>query len=294
MNSIPRRKLSELAFLYTHHPDQCDVYVEGPFDKAFITWFLREHGVNSVAVYPIDSIEVPDGDLISAGVKTNNRERAIFLSQFLNRQHVKRATCIADADFWHLKSNAKITGALMFTDYSCMEMYLFTERNVSKFLILCCQRDEWPVQEIIGSVASVLQELFLYRFANDELGWGMDWLDAQSCMKVHGWKIILNADEYVARFLRKNRRAGDEKTFRRKVQELRPVFRPDARYQMHGHDFISIFSWYIRKKHITGLRSHPDNVSLYFIMGADHQHLSDESMFRGLMKRLGFTPKRGK
>jgi hypothetical protein len=278
--------LAELAFLYDRHPEQCDVYVEGTFDKGILTWFLRKYGLQSVCIYTIDSIEIPDGKIISAGRKANNRERTVFLSHFLSRQKAKRATCLVDADFAHLRQEKVTTKLLLLTDYSCMEMYLFTEESISKFLTLCCHRGDWPVVTIMDSLSSVLQELFVYRFANDELNWEMAWLDGCTCMQVNGWQIVFNIDEFVTRFLHKNKRGKAMQKFLKALEPVRKTFKSDPRYQMHGHDFISSLAWYIRAKGITGRKATPESVLLCLTMSANYQQLAQEPMFKNLVIRL--------
>jgi hypothetical protein len=286
MSIIPRRKLNEIAFIYDRHPEQCDVYVEGTFDKDILTWFFRKYGLQSVCIYTIDSIEIPDGEIISAGRKANNRERTVLLSEFLSQQGAKRAICLVDADFAHLRQEKVVTKFLLLTDYSCMEMYLFTEESISKFFTLCCHRGNWPVVTIMDSLSFVLQELFIYRFANEELNWEMDWLDGYTCMQTNGWQVSLNIDNFIIRFLHKNKRFKGKEEFLKSLEPLRKTFKTDHRHQMHGHDFIYTLSWYIRAKGITGQKATPESVLLCLSMSADHQKLAQEPMFKKLMIRL--------
>jgi hypothetical protein len=286
MNTIPRRKLDELAFLYERHPEQCDIYVEGPFDRAMLTWFLRENGLESACVYTIDSIEIPEGEVIAAGRKANNRERTVYLSDFLARHGVKKATCLIDADFGYLRQEKITTSVLLLTDYSCMEMYLFTEQSISKFITLCCHRTDWPVDTIMESLSSVLQELFAYRFANEELSWGMDWLNGSTCMEINGWQIVFDSKEFVARFLNKNKRGRTKRDFLTAVAKLRKTFMSDPRYQMHGHDFIESLAWYLRAKNIRGQKATPESVLLCLTMSVNSQNLNQERMFQRLVGRL--------
>lgn len=285
-NSIPRRTLQELSLLYENHPERCDVYVEGPFDKSITVWFIRQCELESVSVYTIEAIEIPDDEIIASGRKANNRERVVFLSSFLDRYSAERATCIVDADFSHLFGEENIPEALMLTDYSCMEMYFFTHGSLSKFLSLCCQRNEWPVNDIMKALSAVLQELFLFRFANERLNWRMDLLDKVRCMKTSGWSIVFDRDEYIKRFLMKNNQLMHIKSFIEIVEELRKLLRADTRFQIHGHDFVLLLAWYIRRKGITDQRSDSKNVLHYLVMSADYQKLSQETMFQGLVSRL--------
>ncbi len=286
MSDVPRRTLSELAFIYDRHPGRRDVYVEGSFDESIVRWFAYVCGLPEVAIYPITAIEIPDGKLIAAGQKANNRQRVIFLAAFLRSNRARRAACIVDADFSHLRGSKPAKVPLYETDYACMEMYFFCEPSFTKFLTLGCRRSDWPVQTIMDSLASVLQEFFLYRCANDDLQWGMDWLDKNVCMTVDGWAINLDADAFVIRLLNKNGMAGDKAAFDRRVNALRRNLKADPRYQMNGHDLTSLLSWYIRKKGISGARTQVDNVLVPMTMSLDHQALKEEPMFQALVARF--------
>ena len=286
MSDVPRRTLSELAFIYDREPDRRDVYVEGTFDAAVLSWFFRECDLQGVAIYPISSIEIPDGELIKAKRKTNNRERVVFLAAFLISKGVRHAACVVDADFSRLLGKKPVKPPLYETDYACMEMYFYCCSSFRKFLTLCCQRNDWPVETIMDSLASVLQEFFLYRCVNEELGWHMEWLDRIVCMNVEGWAINFDSDSFIARLLNKNRRLGDNATFISSVNTLRPKIHADPRHQMNGHDLTSLLSWYIRKKGISGPRAQVENVLVCMTMTLDHQTLKQEPMFHRLAMRF--------
>jgi hypothetical protein len=287
MSDVPRRTLSELEFIYSQDRDRRDVYVEGSFDAAVLHWFTHECALNGVAVYPISAIEISDGDIIAAGRKANNRERVVHLADFLADSDARRAACVVDADFWSLRAAQAPAPPLYQTDYSCMEMYFFSAQSLGKFFTLCCRRSEWPVETIMESLASVLQEFFLYRCANDDLGWGMDWLDKNVCMKVTGWQIDFDKDEYLTRFLHKNSRAREKTRFVEHVTQLRTRLKADARYQMDGHDMMSLLAWYIRKKGIGRERCQDENVLMCLTMTLDHRIFQKEHMFQMLSARLG-------
>lgn len=286
MSDLPQRTLSDLAFIYDRYPDRRDVYVEGSFDESIVKWFAYEFGLPEVAVYPIAAIEIPDGELIAAGQKANNRERAVFLAAFLRSTEARRAACIVDADFSHFRGSKPAKVPLYETDYACMEMYFFCKPSFTKFLTIVCRRSDWPVKTIMDSLASVLQEFFLFRCANDDLQWGMGWLNKNVCMTVDGWAINLDADAFVTRFLNKNGMAGDKAAFDRCISTLRPNLKADPRHQMNGHDLTSLLSWYIRKKGISGARTQVDNVLVSMTMSLDYQSLRKEPMFQALWARF--------
>lgn len=286
MNDVPRRTLSELAFIYDREPDRRDIYVEGSFDASIMNWFVHECGLNGVAVYPINGIEIPEGDLIAGGQKTNSRERVVFLSTFLAAIAVRRAICVIDADFSRFRGMQSVKPPLYETDYACMEMYFFCRLSFTKFITLCCRRNDWPVETIMESLASVLQEFFLYRCANDELEWNMDWLDKNVCMNVEEWQINLDTEGFIIRLLNKNGRMKYKAAFDTRVDALRPNLKVDHRHQMNGHDLISLLTWYLRQKGISRTRAQTDNVRMCLTLTLDHQAMKQEPMFHRLLAHI--------
>ena len=288
MTKIPGRTIEDLKFIYERNPNRRDIYVEGTYDASILKWVIQECELTSAAIYEIATVEIDDGRLLAMGRKANNRERVIFLAEYIGRDqnHCNQITCLVDADFSHLSGEFSQITCLIYTDYSCMEMYLFNEYAVGKFLTLYCKKGDWPVRDILTSIGNVLQELFLYRFANDKLEWGMDWLDNTVCVALQGWKINFDSNDYVVRFLNKNGRAGELAKFSSQVDVLRPLMKQDARYQMHGHDFIQLLCWFLRQKGLTEKVSNREIVERSLAVSANYEGLRNENAIRQLISRV--------
>ena len=54
--SQERRTIAELVARYELEPTLRDVYVEGRFDSAVLTWLFRERGCVDAVVYEIDPL----------------------------------------------------------------------------------------------------------------------------------------------------------------------------------------------------------------------------------------------
>lgn len=286
MEDIPRRTLPELAFIYDRDPRRRDVYVEGPSDASVIKWFMAYSGIPNVAVYPIESIEVPDGELLSAGLKTGNRGRVQYLAAVLATSSAEKAACLIDADFSILRNEPRSVPPLFQTDYACMEMYYFASANLRKFFAICCNRADWPVEEIINALVTVLQEFFLCRFANDDLEWNLDWLDKLVCLSLNGWKIELDMESFVTRLLNKNNRSSQRDMYLEHVAYLREHLTDDPRNQMNGHDLTTLLAWYLRNKRHLGVCTQRDSVEACMRMTLDHEQLRRERMFQELADHL--------
>lgn len=139
MENEIRRTLNELVTRYELEPELCDIYVEGKTDKQLIEWFLDEKQLQDFAVYEIDTVKIPAQLLFELGLKDNNRSRVIFLALYIHNKLSEtplHITCIADKDFDWLFGKEYQCDLLLFTDYSCLEMYLFNEVVLDKYLRL--------------------------------------------------------------------------------------------------------------------------------------------------------------
>lgn len=284
MSSLPRRKLSELEFIYKQNQNLRDVYVEGEFDCNLIKWFFRECGIEHVNVYPISSIEIPDGDIVRVGLDANNRERVVYLSGFLREKNVEKAACVIDADFSRILPSGKSVPPLFETDYSCIEMYFFNNSNLSKFLTLSCQKSGWPTELVLDALRLVLENFFLYRAANRELKWRMDWLDKIGDVKIiKGWSLDLKHDSFITRLLNKNCRLKERNKFEKYVENIRNCLTSDPRNQMNGHDFLALLTWYIREKKVKCFTVCEETVRACMMATLDHNILRKEPLFINLI-----------
>ena len=75
-------------------------------------------------------------------------------------------TCIADSDFDLILGKKYDCHLIIFTDYSCLEMYLFEEYCMAKYFKLCLKGFSVGVRETMDYLSKVLQEVFLIRLAN--------------------------------------------------------------------------------------------------------------------------------
>ncbi|WP_292753912.1 hypothetical protein [Nostoc sp. NMS4] len=139
MENEIRRTLDELVTRYELEPELCDIYVEGKTDKQLIEWFLEDKQLQDFGVYEIDTVEIPAQLLFELGLKDNIRSRVIALAIYIHDKFLEtplHITCIVDKDFDWLFGKEYQCDLLLFTDYSCLEMYLFNEVVLDKYLRL--------------------------------------------------------------------------------------------------------------------------------------------------------------
>ncbi|MEG4215865.1 DUF4435 domain-containing protein [Microcoleus sp. Pol14C6] len=298
MEDEKRRKLDELVVRYQLEPSLNDVYVEGLTDKCIIQWFLEESNLDTenVAVYEIDTIDIPTERLFELGLNDNNRSRVIFLAFELQSRvegSLPPVICIVDKDFDNLIASSHIESELLlFTDYTSIEMYLFDSNIIEKFLRLAVRKDDLKAVNIIKNISPILEEMFLLRAANQSLSYGMKWLSLKalkSCFKrSKSGQLEFDSNGFVDKYLHDNNRNSDKIAFLDKVNELRNKNISEIRKKIRGHDFIDIFCWYIEPylpKNKKGF-SEPEIVLGNLLCCLDVDYLMQEKLFQELTRRL--------
>jgi hypothetical protein len=245
--TLPKRTLQELLAIRELETELHDVVVEGTSDKKLIDWFLEENQRSKAAVYEIDVFQVDSADVLALGLENNNRGRVITLANQITSQAVSRDnfTCIADRDFDHILNIRRDSDVLLFTDYSCMLMYTYNERVLRKFFRFKVDGFPKSVRQIMREISSALQVLFAFHLTRhlhfpeaEPVPW------KKSC-SIDENGIVFEADEYVERYLHKNRRHDDKDRFMQQVRQYQARMRFDPRMQIRGHDFIAILIWYV-------------------------------------------------
>lgn len=132
-----RRTIAELRTLYMTHPRLRDVLVEGPSDRRFFTWFLKEQGVSGeVRVYEVDHrAKVPEEEVRPHHAEVNKRGRLFAIGHAADGWGLasRGVTCIVDADFNALES-MELPDPILPTDYPALETYALQDRPFRKFI----------------------------------------------------------------------------------------------------------------------------------------------------------------
>lgn len=292
MENETRRKLHELVVRYQLEPELRDIYVEGKTDKLFFEWLLNQQGNQDVIIYEIDTVDISASELFELKLSDSKRSRVIALALNMQEKLVANScnmTCIADKDFDWLFGKNYQCDLLLFTDYFCLEMYLFNEVVLTKFLLLSMRLSEPTAKEVIKQLPPILEELFLIRATNEALRLEMDWLDEfGGCCKRNTDDIIFNSATFIDKLLNKNCKMQQKSEFIAKLEELWNQEISEIRYKMHGHDFTELFCWYIKpylRKEIKN--TYNSEILAGALLGCiDAEKLTQESMFQRLLTRI--------
>lgn len=203
-------------------PNLRDAYVEGRRDLLFFKGLIDEIGARDVKIYEIKTVEIlEEKDLeLNLELKHNNRNKVIFLAHKLASLLLHdQVRCIADKDFDIILNKNYNCPMLLFSDYTCIEMYLFNEKTMTKFLEMVLGGFPRSAREVLLELSKILPEFFLIRLANKLLNLNMKWIDIDRCCECINCKICFNAIDYIERCLHKSLKFSKKKEFLSKIKE---------------------------------------------------------------------------
>lgn len=244
---LPKRTAQELVALHRQEPKIHDIVVEGLSDKGLLEWFVSENGKENTTVYEISSFEVDHQEVQKRQLENNNRGRVISLAYMLHDQEPEiRVTLVADRDFDTILDVRRNCPLLLETDYCSLELYAFDPRVLRKFLSLNVGKP-FPksASAVIAEISAPLEELFLVRLANFQLQWNLQSVSWEKSCKLTNAGMSLSLNDYLTRYLNKNRRASQRKQILAMIQRWRKKMGAEPRHQINGHDMTQMLSWYI-------------------------------------------------
>ena len=247
------RTINELIAIYELEPNIHDIFVEGRRDLLFFRGIFRKIGVKEVIVREIsDSIELPNeiedvAAHLDLNLFNNNRSKvicfAIFLESKLTSYHGVR--CIAEKDFdFLLGKNDYECEILLFTDYTCIEMYFFNKVTLIDYFENFLRKIGLPIDLIIQQFVNILTDLFLIRLVNKVLDLNMEWINFKKYWTCNNYQINFRKEEYITAYLSKNNNLSIKSQIFENLKDLKEKLTDDPRYQMHGHDFIDLLRYF--------------------------------------------------
>ena len=228
-----------------------DVFVEGQCDQAVLRWFIDASCPNGadVAVYPIDEIDVSGEVLGQYGLTSGNRSEVIALcleleSKFSNE--LLSATGVIDRDVYSILTGDLESDLLLKSDFSCIEMNLFSDKCLTKTLKLVFPKVKRSAKQVTDQLAPVLRELFLMRAAVQSLGLGAKWIPFDNFVSVKGGVIEFRSKDFHREFLQKGGVWHRRAEFDAKIKTLREMLPGDFRFEAQGHDAVCLLGLFLK------------------------------------------------
>ncbi|MBN1803042.1 MAG: hypothetical protein JW891_16145 [Candidatus Lokiarchaeota archaeon] len=247
------RKPEEIIQRYKKHPNFRDIYCEGPTDKNFYNLVLKELNIN-VKIYPISTLNIQESIAENLGLKLKLEEGAkknvIILSRFLEskleKKYLTNYRCIIDKDFDFYFGLDYSSLTLYTTDYNCVEMYVFNELAVNKF-ITPFSNVPFDSKKIIKELKNVLEKMFLIRLVDKSMNLCSEWKNFINNCKIKKCKIYFNCNSFLEKYFNQNKITGERrKRFLEEFKTYRHHITKDCRNQIHKLDLRMLFIKYIR------------------------------------------------
>jgi hypothetical protein len=291
---VPRRTVEELVALYSLEPEVKDVFAEGYSDQTILRWFIDAafSGSSNVGVYPIDEIDVPVEVLAKHGLNTGNRSEVIALCLELEAQlgsDFPRVTGIIDRDADDVLGLACNCGLLLRSDFSCLEMYLFSENCLAKVLKLAFPKVKRTPKEVIRQLAPLLRELFLARAANQSLGLGAKWIAIDGFVELRDSVIHFRLEDFRRNFLQKSGVWDRREEFENEINALRVKLPEDFRFAANGHDAVEMLGQFLRSlcKKAKDCDKTPPHVLVHLLTcSLEAAEVQKNPMFQKVLERL--------
>jgi hypothetical protein len=199
----------------------------------------------------------------------------------------QQVTGIVDRDYDTLTKKKHICSLLLFTDYACMEMYCFNEEVLGRFFRLFVRKSEYTPGDFISSILIVLQEGFLMRATNEELGCCLTWLEIEGQCKVKKRQTEFDSESFVKKYLNKSAKLNLLADFNKQLSIFREQLAgTDVRHSINGHDFIGMLAKYVSKAMRNKNLADRDVIERQLISNLDYDKLSEEPLFKVLLARV--------
>ena len=284
-----RKTLEELEALYSLEPTIRDVYVEGPSDKAIISWFLCMSGSTSANVYEIEVVDIPPNVLNQLALENNNRGRVIALAMIMDMRlgnATNSVTCICDTDLDEVLVTCPSTSSLLLTDYTSLDMYTISEDAIAKLLLLAFNRRSPSGSDVLAAITEPARELFLLRLVNRALALALTPVAWHRCCTIRSGAILFDHHEYTRRYLNASGKISAFTVVSAYIERVRGSLNSDIRKSANSHDLLEILALYLHKV----LRIN-DNITEFSLrrllfVSASFSDLQKETMFSTLTNRL--------
>lgn len=248
---FPRKQIAELAVRYQREPHLRDLYVEGNSDRVLLRRVLGNSDVSGVVIYDVDTVEIPPQALQAEDLDDSRRGRVLYLAIELAQTlpaTAKAVTCIADRDYDIATGDQIQNPLVLFTEYSCIEMYSFNSSVLQLVLDAIAPNVRKTAEQILADIEGLLRNLFAARATNIILALNLKWLlTFEKSSEMTGGGIQFDEDDFIMRYLNKNAAMRHLDRFKSTLQEVKRRCTGDRRMCIRGHDFSAVLSWYLKK-----------------------------------------------
>jgi hypothetical protein len=255
MDLEDKRTYGELITLYNLEPDLRDIYVEGNSDKLIIERFLIKNKIADFNIIEIDNINFQELYSEIPELRRNNKKKITILSCKLDELFSKsldKVNCIADKDFDEFLNTLLSNNYLLYTDYTCFEMYLFNNDCISIFYKNILRGFPVTPSKTLRVLGEVLKEKYLIRLViqlKGEINDENSITDISKSIKVNKktGEISFDFKAHLLKILNNNKISSKLEDYIKGIEEQRLKCDNDFRNFIRGHDFIHLLYIFINK-----------------------------------------------
>ena len=215
------------------------------------TWYVDRTGYENTFIYEIAKIEVSSDLLAEFNLDGGARGRVTAMALELELQSSMRSTnimCVADSDLDFVVVTGPSCDYLLYTDYTCLEMYTCNKPTWHKAIGLGFGFTEEIVDKILENMLPIWHDIFLVRAAYTIYGWKWCFASVVEYCKLRGDAVSLNTDKFIERSLRDADHISDWSVFLQTIDELRRRTIDDPRKMIHKDDYLELIGWFLQRK----------------------------------------------
>lgn len=289
MSRIPGIEIDEIYAKYELHPFLMDIYVEGKFDRDWLNHFLKQRGLSGeISIFTIDGVEVPNDFIADNALKLgSNKHRLIALAKLLSTRLRKNSTnvsCLIDADLDRLLDNFIEERHLIYTDFTCLEMYCVNDDTIRKFLTLACNLKDESVDDFLQLVAKIVPTQFCIRGVNEKLELACTTPALEKGLTDKKRLSTFDPAKYVRAFIEVNEMHPKADEIKACFDKLFSKLPNDIRHKCQGHDFVESLFEYVARAGAMKLHNKNSDVMLFggrlLASVLDSGHVFSEPVFQ--------------
>jgi len=281
-----KRSLNEILTLYFLEETLSDIYVEGATDKFIIDNYIDYKDI-SRNIYEIDlldfsekQLEFPDLNLKS------NKDKLLALARIMQVNEIRSTVvCIVDRDFDGILNPLEENGYLLYTDFSCIESYLYSERFIGKLTAFGFKNFPHHPEIILHQIGELLKSLFIMRMINKSFNLNFSFPKMENNMSVNKDSGICSFEfnAYLEKYINVNKLLKNREEIYAFAIEISQKLSPDIRYNMNGHDFVEVLFNYLNKiKNTYNFRLETFEKTLFLALQPNY--LDDFELFKTISK----------
>ena len=243
--------IRELVRQHDQEPSLKFLIVEGHDDRQIYQWYIDRLSYTNTFVYKIDNVVITKDLLARYDLNGGARDRVITLALELDRRFPERSghiRCIADSDLDFIEDEGIASNHLLYTDYTCIEMYSCNTLIWTKAFGLGFGYSWADVSNLMETMIPVWDMTFLVRAAYTQLGWPWCFAPLAEFCRVKKKAVIFNDAKFIERSLRDAERIAQWAQLLGVIQELKTRNIDDPRKKIHKDDYLELLGWYLNKR----------------------------------------------